>query len=68
MHLQHFFEMKRSFFVESAPTKYKLAPCPPSPQERVLILTPPLVIIPREKKEIERKPSTDFEILLMTDG
>jgi hypothetical protein len=23
---------------------------------------------PREKKEIERKPSTDFEILLMTDG
>jgi hypothetical protein len=22
----------------------------------------------REKKEIERKPSTDFEILLMTDG
>jgi hypothetical protein len=24
--------------------------------------------VPREKKEIERKPSTDFEILLMTDG
>jgi hypothetical protein len=24
--------------------------------------------LPREKKEIERKPSTDFEILLMSDG
>jgi mannose/fructose-specific phosphotransferase system component IIA len=25
-------------------------------------------VLSREKKEIERKPSTDFEILLMTDG
>ncbi len=27
-----------------------------------------VVGLSREKKEIERKPSTDFEILLMTDG
>jgi hypothetical protein len=28
----------------------------------------PDIVVVREKKEIERKPSTDFEILLMTDG
>jgi hypothetical protein len=28
----------------------------------------PRTVVNREKKEIERKPSTDFEILLMTDG
>ncbi len=52
----------------------KLTPQPPanstepSTQFPFYCLHVASLVSTREKKEIERKPSTDFEILLMTDG